>query len=235
MVNPKNTRWRNGNLSETGVMRRRTGIFGVAFICMVALLGCSQSDKTSKTSASFGGDNYDQEVNRRFDNSETVRQVFDMNHDGQIDLWKFYTHKKTVDTEGEGEIIIVRKELDLNFDGRVDRIMFYNQKENLTQEEIDTNFDGKIDRIHFYDNGLIVRTEFYERSCNKIEIDGENNPQVNPNQLRYYRQGVLTREETDAACDGKREIVTLFNADGEIAQVGLDDNGDGVIENWVRY
>ncbi len=177
----------------------------------------------------------EQAQNPRFDNTNVKKQVFDMNRDGNVDLWKFYAYKKMSDTEGDGDLLIIRKEVDLNFDGRVDRIMYYNQKENLTHEEIDTNFDGVIDRIHYYDNGMIIRTEFYQKEKNRVMIDGENNPEVNPDFVRYFRQGVLTREETDEGCDGYRELITLFNAEGNIAQVGYDDNDDGVIERWVRY
>ena len=99
-------------------------------VCSLIFSGCSGSDKSSSTAAGrmvFK----EQKENLRFDNTGMKRQVFDMNSDGQVDLWKFYTYKKTSDEEGEGELIIVRKELDLNFDGIVDRIMYYNQKENL--------------------------------------------------------------------------------------------------------
>ncbi|MBQ9816195.1 MAG: hypothetical protein IJM59_01830 [Proteobacteria bacterium] len=217
-------------------MKQGFGVLIIAMLGLMALNGCSNSDKSSETAANNRRLVYEEKnANQRFDNTDMVRQVFDMNHDGQIDLWKYYSYKKTIDVEGKGELIISRKELDLNFDGRIDRIMFYNQKENLIKEEIDTNFDGNIDRIHYYDNGLIVKTEFYELKCNSIQIDGESNPETNPNLIRFYRQGVLTREENDAACDGKHETVTLFNAEGEIVQVGLDEDGDGVIENWIRY
>lgn len=173
--------------------------------------------------------------NHRFDNTGLKRQVFDMNHDGQVDLWKFYAYKKTSDEEGDGELLMHRQELDLNFDGRVDRFMFYNTKEELIREEVDANFDGLTDRIIFYDNGIVARTEFYQQACNRIKIDVQSDKEMFPNLVRYYRQGVLTREEIDAACDSKHELVTIFDAEGTIVQVGRDSNGDGIIEQWIRY
>ena len=204
------------------------------FVCSSILAGCSGSDKSSSTAANrmvFK----EQKENLRFDNTGMKRQVFDMNSDGQVDLWKFYAYKKASDEEGEGELIIVRKELDLNFDGVVDRIMYYNQKENLMREEIDTNFDGIVDRIHYYDNGLVIKTEFYQEDCNRFAIDEINTAEVHPNLVRVFRQGVLTREEVDVSCDGKREVVTVFNAEGDIVQIGMDENSDGIIEKWLRF
>lgn len=216
-------------------MKIRREIVIIAAAVMGALSGCSGSDKSSEAATAEKVVLAEIQENMRFDNTELKRQVFDMNNDGQIDLWKYYTHFRKSDTEGEGELIIARKELDVNFDGRVDRIMYYNQKEELVSEEIDTDFNGSIDRIHYYDNALVVKTEFYQKKCNRIKIDGENNPEVFPNLLRFYRQGVLTREELDEKCDGIHESVTIFNADGGIAQIGLDQDGDGVVENWTRY
>lgn len=211
-----------------------------ALICMAIVLfaipGCNKKAPQERNANDELRMTYNEPTpNLRFDNTNMRRQVYDMNNDGTVDLWKYYSFKKTSDTEGDGEIVIARKELDLNFDGRIDRLMFYNQKENLIKEEIDTNFDGIIDRIHHYDNNLIVKTEFFQASCNQVEIDGQNNPEVHPNLIRFYRQGVLTREEIDVACDGTRENVIIFNANGEIAQTGQDNNGDGIIEIWTRY
>ena len=209
------------------------GIISLAVFLSV-LSGCSESERTTETAADHVVFREVQE-HRRFDNTDLKRQVFDMNNDGQVDLWKFYSYFRKSDSEGEGDLLIVRKELDVNFDGRIDRIMYYNQKEELVREEIDTDFNGSIDRIHYYDNSLVVKTEFFQRKCNQIMIDGENNPEVYPNLLRFFRQGVLTREEIDEKCDSVHEAVTIFNAEGGVAQIGLDENNDGVIENWPRY
>ncbi len=217
-------------------MKFRAGALICVATIFLAVPGCSKKAPQERSAIDELRMTYTEPAtNMRFDNTDMRRQVFDMNNDGTVDLWKYYSFKKTSDTEGEGEMVIARKELDLNFDGRIDRLMFYNQKENLIREEIDTNFDGIIDRIHHYDNNLINKTEFFQSSCNQVEIDGQNNPEVHPNLIRFYRQGTLTREEIDVACDGIRESVIIFNANGEIAQTGQDNNGDGIIELWTRY
>ena len=211
----------------------------ITFLLVMLLISlifpaCSGSDKSSETAAGrmvFK----EQKENQRFDNTGMKRQVFDMNGDAAVDLWKFYSYKKAIDEEGLGELVIARKELDMNFDGTVDRIMYYNQKENLVREEIDANFDGVVDRIHYYDNGLVVKTEFYQEACNRYMIDEVNTAEVHPNLIRVFRNGILTREEMDVSCDGKREVVTVFNAEGDIVQIGMDENADGIIEKWLRF
>ena len=204
-----------------------------AVFFVVLTCGCGK-DQNPKSATDHKIVFSEQRVNNRFDNSELKKQVFDMNKDGVVDLWKYYAYKTSTDSE-DTELVIIRKELDLNFDGRVDRIMYYNHKENLIREDIDTNFNGRIDRIHHYDNMNLVRTEFYRAKCNKMEIDGTHNPTVNPDMLRFYRQGVMTREELDEKCDGNHESVIIYNPNGEIAQIGKDANNDGIVETWIRY
>ena len=200
------------------------------FVALFAVSGCAESNKDVKMMTYK-----EARENLRFDNTDMKKQVFDMNGDAQVDMWKFYRYHKTVDTDGPGELMIVRKELDVNFDGRVDRIMFYNTKEELTREEIDTNFDNHIDRIYHYDSGLLVKTEFYTKLCNAMVIDAPDDGPRNPDLVRFYRKGILTREELDEYCTGHHTNVTIFNAEGAVTQTGEDKNGDGVIDIWVRY
>ena len=209
-------------------MRKIHGIAGI--LAALALSGCGSSGTQGAQKLNF----VEQNENLRFDNTDVKRQVFDVNHDGQVDLWKFYAYKKLDDVEGPGDLLLIRKELDLNFDGRIDRIMYYNQKEELVSEEIDTNFDGTIDRIHHYDKAILVSTEFFQSEGNRVAIDGVNNPTVYPNMVRFFRNGKMTREEPDAEGDGLRERYVLFDVEGKISQIGHDDDGDGVVEYWER-
>ncbi|MBQ1925169.1 MAG: hypothetical protein II767_08700 [Proteobacteria bacterium] len=209
--------------------------FSLISLCTLGLMmsACSNSQKETETAADGHVVYTDVESCSRFDNSEMRVQVFDMDRDGHVDLWKFYSNKQAAD-EDTGEYVISRKELDLNSDKRVDRIMFYNQKENLIREEVDSNFDGDIDWAHIYDNGILIRTEFYSIDCNRKALDSDTSS-LKPNLVRVFRKGVLTREDLDPHCDGIIDRVTIFNVDGDIAQIGVDDNNDGVIDEWVRY
>lgn len=173
--------------------------------------------------------------NLRFDNTDVKRQIFDMNRDGRVDLLKFYAAKQTYSDDAAAKYALIRKELDLNFDGRIDRIMYYDAKEALIREEIDADFDGKVDRISYYSDGLIVKTEIYSDQCLQIVIDGQDTPEVHPMTTRHYRKGIFTREEHDALCRGKLDSVFIYNEKGELSQTGLDRNGDGIIEEWIRY
>ena len=200
---------------------------------VLSVLGCASSknsDSNDPSKLRF----IETFENPRFDNTDLRRQIYDMNGDVKVDLWKFYMLKPMAKDETKMEYILVRKELDLNFDGRIDRIMYYNLKESLIREEIDTNFDGSIDRVHYYDDSMIIKTEFYQLNCNHFDIDAVGDPS-NPDLVRHYRKGILTREETDAQCDGVSENITIFNAEGNISQIGDDNNGDGIVDRWIRY
>ena len=212
-------------------MKIQSTMIGVLVLCTTVAASCASSKKDAKM-ISYK----EARENLRFDNTETKKQVFDLNGDAQVDMWKFYKYHKTIDTEGLGELMIVRKELDLNFDGRVDRIMYYDAKEELTREEIDSNFDNHIDRIYHYDSGLLIKTEFYRKACNAMLID-EPTPgeQRAPDLTRFFRKGIMTREEIDEKCTGHSTNVTIFNAEGAVTQTGEDLNGDGVIDIWTRY
>ena len=199
------------------------------------MFGCASSSKDAHQANDINRLTFiEAGENARFDNTDLRKQVYDMNGDLQVDLWKFYILKPTPSDVTKVEYVLTRKELDLNFDGRIDRIMYYNTKENLIREEIDTNFDGNIDRVHYYDDGIIVKTEFYQLACNSRAIDAPEEP-FNPNLVRHDRKGILTREEHDAHCDGIKEAITIFNAEGSISQIGEDNNGDGIVDKWLRY
>ncbi len=209
--------------------------FGLIVFCALPLMlsACSSSKKETETAADGHVVYMDVESCSRFDNSEMRVQVYDMDRDGHVDLWKFYANKQASD-EDQGENVIARKELDMNSDKKVDRIMFYNQKENLIREEVDSNFDGNIDWTHIYDNGILIRTEFFSADCNRQALDSDTHS-LKPNVMRVFRKGILTREDIDTKCDGVIDRVTIFDANGEIAQVGLDHDNDGIIDEWVRY
>lgn len=212
-------------------MNKGIGVFIFLSLFVLCLYGCASSKKsTGKITFT------EVQENLRFDNTDLKRQVFDMNHDGRIDMWKYYRLKAAFSDKTESEYTLLRKELDLNFDGRIDRIMYYDSKENLSREEIDVDFDGRIDRISFYDNGFIVKTEIYSGECKQAFIDkASDGANVYPYATRHYRKGVFTREERDDGCRGQMSSVLIFNEKSEVSQIGYDRDGDGIIEEWVRY
>lgn len=174
-------------------------------------------------------------INTRFDEKEvSQRQLFDMNKDHTVDLWKFYKNKQASDEE-RGTLVLMRKEVDANFDGRVDSILFYNDKEELIAEEGDKNFDGFVDYKRYYDAKVLTKIEYFDTETTRYVIDIEGSEPGFPNRTRYYRKGVLSREEIDSNVDGKFDSVTLFDADGNIMQQGDDKNGDGLVDDWKRY
>jgi antitoxin component YwqK of YwqJK toxin-antitoxin module len=174
-------------------------------------------------------------VNTRFDNSNIAhRQLLDMNRDLVVDLWKFYEKKQSSDEE-QGELVLIRKEVDGNFDGRIDSILYYNEHEALIREELDTNFDGEVDVVRYYSNSQLAKVENYSASQANYKIDEAGDVTAVPSSTRFYRKGVLTREEVDDDLDGKLNVVIVFDANGKIVQKGFDHNGDGQINAWERY
>ena len=117
-------------------MLRYIGTFSTRLLILcgvLSILGCASSNKANSNDGRLMF--IEANENTRFDNTDLRRQVYDMNGDVQVDLWKFYSLKPMAKDETRLEYILARKELDLNFDGRVDRIMYYNTKENLIREQ----------------------------------------------------------------------------------------------------
>lgn len=209
-------------------------IFFLLLAILLFMAACASSGTSSQQSRRVG--TYEEKfVNARFDNSEIAhKQLLDMNRDLVVDLWKFYVNKKSSDEE-KGELILVRKEVDGNFDGRVDSILYYNDHEELIREEMDTDFDGYVDAIRYYANAQLAKVENYDSEKTRFQIDGEPRSSLVPASTRYYRKGVLTREELDDDLDGRLNTVIVFDATGKIVQKGFDQTGDGQIDAWERY
>lgn len=101
-----------------------------------------------------------------------VKQM-DLNHDGKIDVYRFFNEKGMIDKE----------ELDLDFDGQIDAVdhylngivrkralamkfseestivKFYDEHRKLIRLEEDQNQNGKVDYWEFYDAGILNRIE----------------------------------------------------------------------------
>ena len=210
---------------------KRCFLWIMAALCVMS---CASSNTRDADNRRVG--TYEEKfVNQRFDNSSIAhKQLLDMNRDLVVDLWKFYENKQSSDEE-KGVLILVRKEVDGNFDGRVDSILYYNDHEELIREEMDIDFDGFVEVIRYYSNSQLAKVEDYGSETTRFQIDGEGAKPGIPMSTRYYRKGVLTREEIDEDLDGKLNAVVVFDAKGKIVQKGFDHNGDGQIDEWVRF
>ncbi|MEO1335270.1 MAG: hypothetical protein AAFV29_06485 [Myxococcota bacterium] len=99
-----------------------------------------------------------------------VRQDLDVNWDGKIDIWRYFTAaglpaKEEWDTDYDGNIDetrtfedgkIVKSERDRNNDGRTDVFRYYREGK-LERKESDTNGDGAVDRWEYYKGRVLDR------------------------------------------------------------------------------
>jgi hypothetical protein len=99
-----------------------------------------------------------------------VRQDLDLNWDGRVDIWRYFTdaglvEKEEWDTDYDGKIdeirhfeegLILRSERDRNNDGRFDVVRHYKDGK-IERKESDTNDDGRVDRWEYYNGNVLDR------------------------------------------------------------------------------
>ena len=206
-------------------------------LAIFVITACASSKEARREDNRLIGTYEEKYVNTRFEDTEgreSHRQIYDMNHDKGVDLWKFYKTKQALD-EDKPTLILLRKEIDANFDGRIDNILYYNDNEELIREELDLDFDGFVELIRYYSGSVIAKVEYYTTDASHFLIDIKGSEPGFPNMTKSYRSGILTREEVDADLDGKPERITIYDATGKIMQQGRDGNHDGEIEEWLRF
>ena len=75
-------------------------------------------------------------------------EKYDLNGDGEADVWKYYVRKGDKDTPKEQRLrLLARQDLDLNFDKIPDVRRHFNELGTVIREEMDLDFDGKFDAI----------------------------------------------------------------------------------------
>ncbi len=70
-----------------------------------------------------------------------LREEFDKNHDGRIDIWMIVTYGP------DGRMQSVVTKYDNNFDGKVDEYRHANGRGEVIRQEFDYNGDGRIDKV----------------------------------------------------------------------------------------
>jgi hypothetical protein len=157
---------------------------------------------------------------RQFDDKDKVVRQFDMNRDGNPDLWKIL--RKVKQADGKTVELLERMELDINYDGKIDIFRFYNERSELVREEMDLDFDGKIDVAIAFEGGKVVRKELSQGFDESIRI------------WKHYEDGRLARIERITRSDGKLPDTFELYQDGQLAAVGYDKDGDGKPDVWQR-
>lgn len=120
------------------------------------------------------------------DPSTRVRAEWDINHDGNIDVWQFF------DSHGE----LAQEGLDLDWDGRID-VIHYFEDGKLARKEVATNFQGQMTIRKHYDAA---------GSLTMIEQDTDDDGKFDT--WEFYEKGKLVRIGRDTNHDGQEDIFT---------------------------
>lgn len=112
-----------------------------------------------------------------------ARKDVDINHDGRIDVTRFYDDQQ----------VVLEEQTDLDFDGNVDTRNFYS-KGRLSKKEIDINYDGKPDLVKRYENGKLKVIESDQKGDGKLDT------------WEYFENDVLDRIGRDTDADGKVDV-----------------------------
>ncbi|MBO4441604.1 hypothetical protein J5834_05750 [bacterium] len=133
-------------------------------------------------------------------------KFMDLNHDGNIDVWRYFDEKTgSVSTE----------ELDLDFDGKVDRVDSFIDG-IVRKSEYDFQFDSKCDITKFYDEKGIL-----------LNLESDLNGDGVADYWEYYNNGVIERVEKDTNGDGKADAFKRSN-DAEFTEiVAIDKKFEG--------
>jgi hypothetical protein len=152
-----------------------------------------------------------------------LRIEVDLDEDGHVDRWDFYGADGALEKVGFSR---------LN-DGVMDALAFYDPPDVLARMEVSTRRDGAFDRIEIYDGGVLVRSQ--------DDTDGDGRPDKWD---EYARLGAgtpagesgyaVTATAFDDSGSGRPERRFVYGANGAIARVELDPDGDGVFVAAVR-
>lgn len=146
-------------------------------------------------------------------------RTYDINGDNKPDIWEYY--KKGM-KDGKETEIVVRKEFDINNDGKVDIVKVYNESGDLVKEMIDFDFDGRFDVTNYIEKGQITRQE--------LDLNWDGKPDI----IKYFEKGKIVRKELSTNLTGKMNYFEYYDEKGSLDRVGIDKNGDGEIDQWIK-
>ncbi|MCK5807945.1 hypothetical protein KAH37_03055 [bacterium] len=124
----------------------------------------------------------------------------DLNHDGKIDVYRFFNKKGMIDKE----------ELDLDFDGKIDAVDHY-RGGIVRKRELAMRFSEQPTIVKYYDE---------KRKLIRLEEDQSQNGKID--YWEFYDSGILNRIEKDTDGDGKSDIFKR-SGDKEFTQVRSAD------------
>jgi hypothetical protein len=152
------------------------------------------------------------------DGKRLRRIELDLDANGAIDRWDFYTADGTLEKVG----------LSQRNDGRMDAEAFYGPAGTLRLMRVSTQRDGVFDRTEHYEADALVRSEEDTNRDGKPDKWDTYRPEPNvPASVRPYAITSTAIDETGRGTPSRRFV---YGAGGRVERVEVDPDGDGV---WV--
>ncbi len=146
-------------------------------------------------------------------------KTFDINGDNKPDIWEYY---KKGEKDGKQIDFTVRKEFDLNHDGKVDMVKVFNDRGETIKEMVDFDFDGRFDTTNYIEKGQLTRQE--------MDLNWDGKPDI----VKFFEKNKITRKELSTKIDGKMDYFEYYDDKGSIDRIGIDKNGDGDVDQWIK-
>lgn len=187
----------------------------ISTLTVLVLVACPKRQDTATQNMSSAAS----EQTGRSEVDGLPSKTYDINGDNKPDIWEYY---KKVEKDGKQVDVTVRKEFDLNHDGKVDMVKVFNEKGEVIKEMIDFDFDGRFDTTNFYEKSQLVRQE--------MDLNWDGKPDI----VKYFEKGKITRKEISTKIDGKMDYFEYYDDKGSIDRIGIDKNGDGEVDQWIK-
>lgn len=183
----------------------------LAVVVAAACGGSSKKAETPKGGLGAGGNedlNLPKVDNKLCDTKDKKVQLYDLNQDGQPDVWKLIGEKDHMTC----------KQVDLNHDGKKDYVAQFDENGNIILEEYDFDFDGKFDARVYFDrktgkryaaervSGFGDKPDVWEKygPDEKLEaVRRDRNSDGRPDYWEQYLTGTLDKILYDDNFDGK--------------------------------
>ncbi|MEZ4368754.1 MAG: hypothetical protein R2939_21125 [Kofleriaceae bacterium] len=143
--------------------------------------------------------------------------TYDLNKDGQPDVWRLY---KTEDEGGTKVEYMTCKQVDFDHDGRKDWVVGFGRKGVRQYEKVDMDYDGRFDLSAVYDPKTGVVAE--------IERDSDFDGQYDLRET-YDSTGRIQGVQLDKDGNGKPDEWEQYK-DGVLIAILYDDNFDGKVD-----
>ncbi len=128
------------------------------------------------------------------------------------------------------------------------QIIFYDQEGKVLQSLEDLDHDGYFEQTSIFKNGRLLKT-IIDKNHNRIpeetiiyDLKGrpsralfDRNEDKKPDKWQLYQNGRLKRVEEDRDFDGQKDLISEFNAQGQVVRILRDEDHDGFFEIEEKF